>query len=64
LLTATRTWREVRGRLPGRIEVEELPRSLFERFEGSAREKLLALLLLLSPLSHSEVMAGRCAMAR
>jgi len=63
-LAATRAWREVRGKLRGELEVQDLPHSLFERFEGSAREKLLALLLLLSPLSHSEVMAGRCAMAR
>jgi len=63
-LPTTRHWREVRGRLRDTLKVEELPHSLFARFEGSAREKLLGLLHLLLPLTHSERMAQRYSMAR
>jgi hypothetical protein len=63
-LPATREWREMRGKLGGEVETRDLPRSLFERFEGSVRERLIGLLRLLSPLSHSERMSRRYAMER
>ncbi len=63
-LPATSAWQALRGKLRGEARVDELPRSLFERIAGSVREKLVGLVRLLAPLSHSELMARRSSMAR
>jgi hypothetical protein len=63
-LPSTSGWRVLRGKLRGAVRVEELPRSLFERFAGSVREKLLGLVRMLSPSSQSELMSRRSSMAR
>lgn len=49
--TATPLWKELRGRLATPVELGRLPASLLERFGGEPRDRLIALLEQLSPLS-------------
>jgi len=60
----TAWWRSVCGKVAGEVCLEELPRSLWERFVGEERERVVLLLELMLPLSQSERMAQRSAMAR
>ena len=47
----TRCWREVRGRIVPAIDEERLVRSLWDRFRGNLRDRLLLVLRLLSPVT-------------
>jgi hypothetical protein len=44
-------WARVRGKLPSALGLATLPASLLDSFTGSAAERMVALLRLLSPLS-------------
>ena len=57
-------WREVRGEIAGELVTDELPHSLFERFVGDGRGKLLGLLRLMGPLTQSERMSRRYSMVK
>jgi hypothetical protein len=50
-LPVTSLWARVRGQLPSVLCLAALPSSLLECFVGSAAERMVALLRLLSPLS-------------
>ncbi len=49
----TRCWREVRGRIVPAIDEERIVRSLWDRFTGNWRDRLLLVLRLLSPVTAS-----------
>jgi len=51
LFPRTRFWRAAQGALRAPVEIGALPLSLLEQFTGTARERLLALLHLLEPLT-------------
>jgi hypothetical protein len=57
-------WTELRGGLDRPVDLERLPCSLLERIHGACEEqRLVALLRLMSPLSHSALMRQRLARA-
>lgn len=51
LFVESRFWQAARGRFPTPIPAAELPRELLDRFPGDARDRVLALLRFLSPLT-------------
>lgn len=57
-------WTELRGRLDRPLDGADLPGALLERIEGEDEgQRVLGLLHLLAPLSHSELMRRRLARA-
>jgi hypothetical protein len=50
-LAGTDFWNRVRGELPSTLRIDNLPRSLLAVFTGILRERLVALLRLLSPVT-------------
>jgi hypothetical protein len=50
-LPGTDFWNRVRGELPSALRIDNLPRSLLAVFTGILRERLVALLRLLSPVT-------------
>jgi hypothetical protein len=57
-------WAELRGRLDRPVDAAGLPRTLLDRVQGeSDEERVLGLLHLLAPLSHSALMRRRFARA-
>jgi len=53
LFVESRFWQAARGRFQTPILAADLPRDLLDRFPGHARDRVLALLRFLSPLSTS-----------
>lgn len=51
MFRTTPFWKGERGRFATPVEASRLPASLLERFEGGAKEQLIAALRFLSPLS-------------
>jgi hypothetical protein len=62
-LPATSGWQALRGSLRGEVKVDELPRSLFERFAGSVNEKLVLLVRFIAPLNGFDITERRTSMA-
>lgn len=60
VFTETAFWKAAAGRFARPVEVERLPQSLVELFSGDERERLVAALRFLSPLTTT---SGRNAMA-
>ncbi len=55
ILLESRFWQGARGRFQAPISAADLPRELLDRFPGKARDRVVALLRLLSPLSTSSL---------
>lgn len=55
---ASRFWRSLRSRFMPAVDEHALPLALFDRFEGDARARLVALLRLLRPISTAPGLAA------
>lgn len=58
LFAESRFWRAARGRFQTPILAADLPRDLLDRFPGNARDRLIALLRFLSPITTSSLPAS------
>jgi hypothetical protein len=50
-LTGSAFWQRIRGTLPVDLEFGDLPKSLLDRFEGTAADRMQRLLELLAPIT-------------
>jgi hypothetical protein len=56
LFVESRFWRAARGRFQTPIVAADLPRDLLDRFPGHARDRVIALLRFLSPLTTGSLL--------